>query len=239
MRKLLKSFLHLVYPSLCLHCEILLENPDYLLCQDCLLLLKLIDHQERCPRCFSERYCPEQRICDECFKHSRRWALAKAAAAFDYAGPAATLIRKIKYGDQPYFTKGAAAYMVTQLIQLEWPLPEVIIPVPISLTHWLSRGYNQSLLLAEELSKLIERPVIEGLGRTSGDYSQAGLSRQQRLAFEGRSLYLKKGMELRDKTVLLIDDVMTTGSTLNRCAECLLEAFPSTIMALTFCRSSQ
>ncbi len=228
------SFRHLLYPSLCLNCEVVLRHPSHLLCADCLPLLILIDPKERCPRCFSSSYCPEQRLCSEC--HRQQWILAKSAAAFDYAGPASAIIRKMKYGNQPYLAKDAAAFMVAQLIALEWPLPDLLVPVPISLTHWMTRGYNQSLLLAQHIAELIGRPVSDCLGRKSGDYSQAGLTRQQRLAFEGRTLFLKKE-DLRDKVILLIDDVMTTGSTMNRCANILIEGLPSAIYALTFTRA--
>ena len=66
------------------------------------------------------------------------------AAAFDYVGPAASLVKKLKYGNQPYLVKGMAGYLVAQFNELQWPFPDAIIPVPLSFSHWLERGYNQS-----------------------------------------------------------------------------------------------
>ena len=111
------------------------------------------------------------------------------------------------------------------------------MPVPISFTHWLERGYNQSELLAKEISQFLQKPLLKPLKRTSGDYSQAGMSQKQRLELSSASLSLKKEIHFYDKSVLLVDDVMTTGSTLKRCAETLMEGCPAEIYALTFCRA--
>lgn len=180
-------------------------------------------------------FSPQTKRCESCQnKHSE---LYRCAAAFDYLGPAASIIRKLKYSNQPYLAEGAAAFLVAQWAQLEWPFPDLIVPVPISFTHWLSRGYNQSALLAEGIGKLLDRPVHAPLKRRSGDYSQAGMNLKQRNAMKSSSLKLDKKHQLYDRKILLIDDVMTTGSTLTRCADVLAEGCPSEIYALTFCRA--
>jgi predicted amidophosphoribosyltransferase len=80
-------------------------------------------------------------------------------------------------------------------------------------------------------------PVIPALRRRSGDYSQAGLNQAQRLQLTGSNFELKKGHQFHDKKILLIDDVLTTGSTLRKCAEQLYATYPSNIYGLTFCRA--
>jgi ComF family protein len=161
----------------------------------------------------------------------------RVGAAFDYLGPAATLIKKLKYGNQPHLAAGAAAFLVAQLDRLEWPLPHAIVPVPLSLTHWIDRGYNQSQLIAEKMSEFLNVPVLNVLKRYSGDYSQAGLSLSQRRELEGKSFKLKNSFPIRDKTLLVIDDVMTSGSTLRKCGEALLEGYPGDLYGLAFCRA--
>lgn len=101
----------------------------------------------------------------------------------------------------------------------------------------LERGYNQSRLLAQALGKILDRPVLDVLGRRSGDFCQAGLSYQQRMKLGSDAFYLKKMPTLRDKTILLADDVMTTGSSLQRCGEALQGLYPEHIYALTVCRA--
>lgn len=163
--------------------------------------------------------------------------MIKVAAACEYQGPAATMIRLMKYGDQPELAEAAAAFLAMQWIQLDWPSPDYIVPVPCSWLRRFERGYNQAELIAGALGKLINAPVNLSLRRSIGDYSQAGLSREQRLQQPLKSFHLQNCSELEDKIILLVDDVMTTGRTLNVCAEALHEAFPRDIYGMTFCRA--
>jgi len=235
-KEVIHSFLSLLYPPLCLHCkEALYKNQNHL-CRECFSLLDLIDPEERCPYCFSQDYLPAKRICSNCRRAGPLFD--RMGAAFNYEGPAASLVRCMKYADQPYFAKGMAAFMVRQFVRLGWPLPDLIIPMPIALMHWLSRGYNQSALLAEEISHMLERPWSNILKRRSGDYSQAALSKLKRLELTHHSFEMQGNVDIADKTVLLIDDVMTTGTTLRCCAETLMQGCPAKLYALVFCRAA-
>lgn len=230
-----QALLHILYPPICLHCREPLDEGSTLFCHHCHQILELICPQERCPYCFSSEYSPKQLVCSECSRHAP--ILNRIAAAFDFVGPAADLVRTMKYGNRSYLAKGAAAFMAAQLVRLNWPLPDIIIPVPIPLTRWIQRGYNQSFLLAESLAELLDRPVQQALHRSSGDYSQAGLRRCQRILLSSQSFELVKEQKLQDKCLLLIDDVITTGSTLRSCAQVLLDEYPGSIYGLTLCRA--
>lgn len=235
IKKLAKAFAHLLYPPLCLHCRSTLSSEVSIFCQLCLDMMQLIDPAERCPLCFSSDFDPQTYFCAECSRQSPLFD--GIAAVFDYVGPASTLVRKMKYSDQPYLAKGAGAFMVTQLLRLEWQMPDYLIPVPLSFMHWLERGYNQSLLLCESIASLLQLPVVDTLRRKSGDFSQAALSRRQRMELEGKTFQLKPKVNLNDKTILLVDDVMTTGSTLRKCGEVLLEQCPAKIYCLVLCKT--
>ena len=233
-RQFIEAFVNLAFPPACLHCNS--GNPEGLLCKSCQTLLNLLETSDRCPLCFSTMSSAKTRqICIGCSKTPS--VFNGVAAAFDYAGPAATLMRKLKYSDSPYLAEGMSAYLVAQLIQLKWPLPEVIVPVPITLTHLMQRGYNQSRLLADGVAKLLQCPIKEALTRKMGDFSQAGLNKKQRMQLKGNHFQLKKEQALQDKCILIIDDVMTTGSTLRHCATSLLTECPSHIYALTVCKA--
>ena len=149
----------------------------------------------------------------------------------------ATLLRALKYGGQAQLADGAAAYLVAQWARLEWPCPDVIVPVPISLSHLLGRGYNQSLLLAEGLAKILGKPVLDPLKRSSDSYSQAGLTREQRRQLKPECLSLKTEKGLENASVLLVDDVITSGATLQCCAQALAQAYPQELYALSVCRA--
>jgi competence protein ComFC len=177
---------------------------------------------------------------DACCRECRRQPpiTERAAAVFDYMGPAATFVKQMKYGGLSYLAQGGGAYMAMQMIKLDWPLPDLIIPMPMPSLKRLERGYNQSALLAESLGKLIGRPVKDIIKRSNGDYSQAGLNHQQRLMLKNdRFKLIKKEIKLYDQNILLVDDVMTTGRSLYCCAEALSAAYPAKIYALTLCRA--
>lgn len=231
-----RAFIRFLYPPFCLHCNQLLDENLNIFCHDCLRLLEFIDPAERCPYCFSSEYSQEKKLCSgDCQIH--HGSLCKTAAVFDYVGPGSTLVRALKYGNQPYLAKSASAFMLEQFLNLKWTLPDQIIPVPLPLNRWLNRGYNQSELLAKAFSKLIDRPVSRGLRRKSGDFSQAGLAREQRVQLSGNSFRLINNISIQDKHILLIDDVFTTGTTMQRCAEALQSAHPASIYGLTLCRA--
>lgn len=235
LKQMSTSLLHLAYPPLCLHCSQSVSEGNQLFCPACLELLVLIDSAERCPYCFSAEYCPEERLCTECLL--RNPVLCGIASAFDYAGPAATLIRSMKYGNLPYLAKGAGAYAVAQFLRLDWPMPDCVIAVPMALSRRLDRGYNQVKLLGKSIATILDRPFYDALGRSSGDFSQAGLSRQQRMNLKATSFFMRENRDLAGRCILLVDDVMTTGSTLRACAQVLMEQSPSAIYGLTVCRT--
>jgi competence protein ComFC len=222
------ALLRLLFPPLCLHCQKITGSPRKRLCSDCVELLELLVLEGRCAYCFSAKSC----VCID-----RPPILKKVAAAFDYYGPAASLVRALKYGNRPYLAKDAAAFMLVQWHKLGWERPSCIVPVPQSFMHGLSRGYNQSLLIAQALGALLECPVENILKRSSCTLSQTGQDAKQRKKLSPDAFLWKKHKDISDQTLLLVDDVMTTGTTLNHCAATLQEGFPAGVYALTFCAS--
>lgn len=234
MAALGRSVVDLIYPPFCLHCEESMSE-GAIFCAPCLELLQVIDPKERCPYCFSGEFDRRQPCCAACYQRTHK--RQRMAAAFDYEGPAATLVKRMKYGGMPYLAKGAAAFLVVQFVALGWPLPDCVVPVPMDALKRLDRGYNQSALLAAHVADLLHCPMKEVLKRSRGSFSQAGLSHQQRLELEAHVFEAAPAADLRDKCILLIDDVMTTGSTLGCCAEALHALYPKAIYALTVCRA--
>jgi ComF family protein len=235
LRKFWQSFLALVYPPQCLQCRGQIRQPEVLFCESCSSLLEILESQGRCNGCFSARTNLVSGLCTLC--EHRPLYFSSVAAAYDYVGPAARLVKCLKYANMPFLAKGAAASMVTQMSLLDWPLPDLIVPVPIAWNHWLERGYNQSYLIAKAMGKLLSVPVYDQLTRKSGDYSQAGLSLEQRLQLSGSRINKKKGAIFRSKNILLVDDVITTGSTLFSCAEVLKASGSKSLRAITLCQA--
>lgn len=185
-------------------------------------------------RCFAEN---EGGVCAKCFK--KRVPFKRVAGVFEYEGPAASLIRGLKFASREELAKDMAAWMVVQLLELRVPLPDLIVPVPQPLWRTWMRGYNQSDVLAKEVGVLLERPVLRLLKRKSGDFPQSELSRVQREQLTSSAYVWKRRCIISDKIVLVVDDVATTGATLRACGEVLEEGFPAALYALTFCRTAK
>lgn len=220
-----------IYPSSCIHCE--QKTLDQSLCSECVDLLQPLNPSEHCKGCFVES---DVRFCKECLSTERPFD--RIGAVFDYLGPGPTLIKRMKYGRQTWLATSIAAWMVQYHTEvLRWPLPDLIVPAPMAWNKRFLRGFNHSELIAQEMGKFLSVPVSTTLKRRAGDFSQAGLKKEQRVALSNQSFFVKKPESLYDKRILLIDDVMTTGTTLRRCGEALLEGCPVSIDALTFCRT--
>lgn len=213
-RSMLRFLKRFIYPSQCLHCKEGTEGQ--VLCQSCLSLLDLLPHV----------------AAEEKKKHAM-----DVASTFERCGPAADLVRAFRNYGCPSLAKTLAAFMVVQWDHLQWPLPDLIVPVAQSFVHRLVRGHSTSLMLSEEIGALLSRPVKQLLRRRIADYSQEGLSVEQRRLLNKGAFSWRKREDIAGKTVLLIDDFRVTGTTLKRCAEVLQEGFPKKIYALTFCSS--
>jgi ComF family protein len=115
---------------------------------------------------------------------------------------------------------------------------DVIVPVPLHPARLRAREFNQSLLLADQLSHHMGRPVsTTNLVRVAATDPQTTLSRQARLRNLRNAFEIRKPQDLEEKRILLVDDVFTTGTTLNECAKILRKAGTGSVFALTLART--
>ena len=222
---------NILYPPLCLHCQAFIKGKRLLLCTICQSLLHFLEPINRCSTCFLS--IEGGSVCHHCSQKNQLGY--RVAAVFDYQGPAATLVHQLKFANRPHLAKELAAFMLIQLIRLDWPLPDLIVPAPLSITHFFKRGYNQSKLLAKELSQLIEKPMRDILKKSSEGFAQMGQNRAQRELLPQEAISWKKPCMMTHQRILLIDDVMTTGTTLRHSAHILRQGSPASIDALTIC----
>lgn len=211
--------------------------PDgHLLCSTCASLLDPLNPAERCPLCFHPKRS-EFLTCSDCLKYPTSYTAI--SAVFESQGPALSLLNHFKHRNSPYLAHGIAAFMVAQFMRLEWPLPDAIVPVPLSLVQWIRRGYDQSLLLAVEVGKLLEKPVWKVLKQSSCDDYETSVSFEKRLGVNLHGLKVSSAHSLEGKTLLVVDDLSITGPTLRACGEVLQRERPAAIYALTFCLRSE
>ncbi|KAF0163024.1 MAG: phosphoribosyltransferase [Rhodocyclaceae bacterium] len=183
-----------------------------LLCAACTASLPRLT-MERCPVCALPT--PDSNICGACLGHAPHFDATQAV--FRYEFPVDSLIQALKYAHR----LASADFLGRELAQMAAPLrPDLILPVPLSQARLAQRGFNQAVEIARPLSRALGVALaITHLHRCRDTAPQASLPWKERAknirhAFECE-------IDLTGKTVLLIDDVMTTGATLDELARTL------------------
>jgi ComF family protein len=141
---------------------------------------------------------------------------------FGYTSSISALVEELKYGDKPGLAEILVPYMASALVVRPGRRTRVV-PVPVHPSKRRERGYNQSGLLAEGLARSLGLRFGDVLAKTRATVSQTGLDREVRLRNVTGSIGVKKAAAIPFGRALLVDDVVTTGSTLRECA-CALEA---------------
>ena len=245
MRQLIQFLKNITFPLICPHCHELSSEKFPLLCKACVEQLELLSLSCRCKICFRKAPCETLKnrlICTSCASKKKNMSLPfidAYAAAFEYQGAIKTLVREFKYQDRPYLAKSLSAFLYLQYEQLLdgplWQKPDIITFIPQNFLKKLTRGYNASELLALELGKLTGIPTQSLLVKKEHTTSQTKLSLTERKNIRDHVFELKKLESCTDKVIVLIDDVSTTGSTLQACAKALQCGHPKKIFALTLC----
>lgn len=165
-------------------------------------------------------------LCSLCARESEP-PLTWARAAALHTHPLREAIHRFKYRNQPALAEPLSRYLVANFQQSPWtelPRPiDACVPVPLHPKRLAERGYNQAALLARSFAQRVNLPVAEGwLERSRATTSQATLSAEQRRINIAGAFVASSAV--KDKHVLVIDDVTTTGATLTACAYALREA---------------
>ena len=155
-------------------------------------------------------------VCSDCWqqlpwlKQNIQRQEMQIQVACHYAYPMDRIIQKFKYEQQLHFQNLLAG----SLSSLRLPKIQAIVPMPISSQRLAERGYNQSLVLARILAKQLNIPVWQPVARLV-QHSQKGLSRIERLDQIEQQFVIATKTRVRYRTVLMLDDVVTTGSSLH------------------------
>ena len=150
---------------------------------------------------------------------------------FQYKGIIRDKILDYKFNEKSYLYKTFTFFLLKNKKVFEKIKSyDTIIPVPISKKRKKERGYNQSLLIAREISKKVEINLQEKcLVKTKNTIEQSKLNKEEREKNVQNVYELKNREILRNKNVLLLDDIYTTGNTVNSCCKILNEANPNKI----------
>lgn len=178
----------------------------------------------------------EDALCAACTTRPSNWAQARAALQYDDVSRIPILA--LKRAGRRDGLKVMANWMVTAGRPL-LDTSDLIVPVPLHYRRLVSRGYNQSGWLAQAIGKQAERPVDHGiLFRTRPTPSQAGLSPRARYRNVAGAfgVHPKRLNRVNGKTIILVDDVLTTGATLNAASKALKQAGAAEIRVLVLAR---
>lgn len=215
---LIKNYVTRVcFPSFCRSCESLIEQ-DSIFCSNCYLKIKPIVS-------FYLKITKNKKL--------------KIFAASNYKDPLKSLILD-KFYSKNYLSSIQLAQIIYKKTLIKNLDIDFLIPIPLHWTRFSRRGYNQALIMAKELSRKLNIPVLDILKRNKKTNFQSKLSFELRQKNVKNVFTIKNKIKLeeflKNKNILLVDDLFTTGATLKNSAKVLYKCKPKSINAVVACR---
>ena len=234
---LLQAAVSLFYPPVCEGCGTDVAPKQYL-CADCQSRAPRIV-APFCARC-SEPFCGAIEgpfSCSNCADQTLYFDAA--VAAYRARGIVRRLIHEFKYHERLFLRHVIGDWLgaVVEDDRLSSRRFDMIIPVPLHPAKQRERGFNQAALLGQSLSSRMQVPVRFALERVRYTRTQTAFDRAERMENLRNAFRLRPAADVRGLQVLLVDDVLTTGSTLSECARVLKRAGASSIYAATAARA--
>jgi ComF family protein len=231
----------LVYPPICVVCERGLENsPDFLLCLDCQAQLAPAGLAQ-CPRCAASVNPVEQqrsqcaRCRDEKFQFDRVFALSR------YHGVLRDTVLRMKHSSEEPLMMAMGRLLANRFAsQIAAEQPEVVVPIPMHWSRRLVRGTNSPELIGEIVARKLGISFApRALLRCRRTRKLAELTRQERKRTLRNAFAVAKGCDFAAARVLLVDDVMTTGTTCDTAARVLRKSGATAVSVLVAARAYQ
>jgi len=225
-------FVNLLFPSKCMFCGAIVSDNGGNICGKCLSEINRIDFDAACRIC--GRPSETGQSCRSCASGTNRF-IRNAALSY-YYGKFQPVIFKYKYGGIKRYGKDFARLIYTGMFDgyISGLHADCFIPVPLYVGRMKSRGFNQAELIARNLSDLTGIPTVgNNLVRIRETKPQSRLNaRERRINVDG-AFRVSDPSALKGKRLLLIDDIFTTGATLDECAKILLSAGANAVFGLT------
>jgi ComF family protein len=236
-KRLGRGVLDLLFPGQCLRCKTEVSEPRTL-CAACWSKIKFIA-EPMCPVCGSPYDSPLEAglICPSCLADPPPFA--RARSVFRYDDASRDLVLSFKHADR---LEGAPAYAqwLSRTASELLGKAEIIAPVPLHWRRLVRRRYNQAAILANALSKASDVPALSDLllrKRPTASQGEMRSPRARRLNVAGAfTLNPRHSAAIKDRQIVLVDDVLTTGATVTACARTLKRAGAGEVSVVTLAR---
>ena len=236
------KFIDIIYPARCHVCRDFLSEerrPYFHFCTHCLNSFSKIN-PPACPVCgipfgsISE----ENHLCEKCMR--KRPSYDSLGAPYIYEGRIMDAIHQMKYDGKTYLADSLGPLMASFATRwLDTTENLLIIPVPLHPKRLRERGFNQALLLARAIMPALGAELdFLSLKRIIYTKSQTGLNSKERKRNVRKAFIMDRQKGLKGKTVVLVDDVATTGNTMNECARVLKKAGIERVFCLALARTA-
>ena len=234
----LEKLAHFFLPPQCYCCGDFLEEGQRGICSDCLSGVHWIE-TPFCTICGTPFLSPEtgNHACGACLKKEKYFIEARALGY--YEGSLQEAIHRWKYEGKAHLTSLLGQWMAEGLDRY-WGVSRfnLLIPVPLHIQRLRERGFNQALLLVKELRRRTGIPYGKRILRKKRPTSpQVSLSGPEREKEVKGAFFVVENEKLKEKSILLVDDVYTTGATANECSKVLLAAGAGSVDVLTLART--
>ena len=217
-------------PPRCAGCGVIVADV-HSFCLDCWRQIEFLG-ETGCQTCGLPLQATEQTTCGACLARPPRIARTRAAVA--YGDLARSLAIRLKYGRKVAFARTMARYMAPLVGD---GTDRLLVPVPLHRTRLWTRGFNQSALVATELSRRLNIPAAPlALRRIRRTPPLKGMTPPQRRKTVSGAFRVRDKKMVAGKTVILVDDVLTTGSTAEACARALRRAGAARIELVSWAR---
>lgn len=221
--RLVRELALFIYPQTCPGCgQPIHSDRSEPFCPDCLRTLEFIS-EPYCPVCGVpyEKEMPNPHLCGDCLSGIHYFDRARSTGS--YRGSLREVLHRFKYGGRTFLARPLAHMLISpgkHLARLH--KIDHIIPVPLHPKRLRQRGFNQASLLARRLGSALKISVdYASLQRSRWTEPQTGLTRRQRAANVKGAFSLKSNAKVKGKGILVVDDVLTTGETVNQCVRVL------------------
>lgn len=233
-KTLLQHILDFLLPPLCLGCDQAVTR-NQSLCASCWRDINFIAEPccDQCGMPFDFEIEGEA-LCGQCHAEAPHYTSARSVFVYDDASKG--IVLKLKHADQLHPMPALAQWM-GRAGHSFWDQADMIIPVPLHRWRLLKRRYNQSALLAQAIGAQTEtRVAVDGLLRNRATQPQGHFGRKQRQKNVKGAFCVRPDFDVTGRNIVLIDDVMTSGATVNECARLLKKEGAVMVNVLTLAR---